>query len=174
MCVAQSFAATHKRVTDRCVRTNEIVMGIWATRSLPQEWQCGRAAKIRRRVPDEPVVGQAVFRHALEKAPHRHGGDEARHTAAEAEMLARPEAEMALWATIDVVDVGIGEFPPVAVAGAEGKRHLSPTCSVRPCSSVARMTVRLKRCADVLKRSDSSIAGSISAGSATMRRRALG
>src|SRR5262245_9206314 len=99
-------------------------MWIWATRSLPQEWQCRGAAKIRRRVPDKPVVGQAVFRHALEKAPHRHRGDEARHSAAEAEMLARPEAEMALWATIDVVDVGIREFPPVAIAGAEGKRHL--------------------------------------------------
>jgi hypothetical protein len=36
------------------------------------------------------------------------------------------------------------------------------------------MTVRLKRCAEVLKRSDSSIAGSISSGFATMRRRASG
>src|SRR5262245_18414029 len=99
-------------------------MWILATRSLPQKWQCRRAAKIRRRVPDQRIVAQTIVRHALEKAPHRHGGDKAPHAAAEAEMLARPEAEMALWATIDVVGVGIGEFPPVAVAGAEGEGDL--------------------------------------------------
>src|SRR5262245_57896339 len=99
-------------------------MPIPAKQSLPQEGQRRRAAKIRGRIPDQPVAGQAIVRHALEKTPHRHRGDEAGHAAAEAEMLARPEAEMALWATIDVIDVGIGEFPPVAVAGAEGERDL--------------------------------------------------
>jgi hypothetical protein len=89
-------------------------------------------------------------------------------------MLAGAEAEMALRPAIDVVDIGVGKFPPVAVAGTKASATLSPTLIRWPCISVSRMTVRLKRCADVLKRRDSSIAGSIRAGSATMRRRASG
>src|ERR671934_125478 len=48
---------------------------------------------------------------------------EPRHLAAEAEVLAGAEAEMALRPAIDVVDVRVGKFPPIAIAGAECKRH---------------------------------------------------
>jgi len=38
-------------------------------------------------------------------------------------MLAGAEAEMALRPAGDIVDVRVGKFPPIAVAGAECKRH---------------------------------------------------
>ena len=39
-------------------------------------------------------------------------------------MFCRAEAEVALRPALDVADVGIGEFAPVAVAGAERERDL--------------------------------------------------
>src|SRR5215510_4876642 len=115
-----------------------------------------------------------VFGHAFEKTLHCDRGDEPRHLAAEAEVLAGAEAEMALRPAIDVVDIRVGKFPPIAIAGAERKRHFVANVHSSAVQLVSRMTVRLKRCAEVLKRSDSSIAGSISAGFATRRRRASG
>ena len=65
-----------------------------------------------------------VFGYARQETFHRDLGDEPRHLTAEAEMLAGAEAEMALRPPLDVVEVRIGELPPIAVAGAEGERHL--------------------------------------------------
>src|SRR5215469_5227125 len=64
-----------------------------------------------------------VVGYAFEKTLHRDRGDEPRHLAAETEMLAGAKAEMALRPAVDVVDVRVGKFPPIAVAGAERKRH---------------------------------------------------
>src|SRR5882757_7838471 len=88
------------------------------------EWQRNRAAKVRGRIPGELVDGEMIVRHALKKALHGDLGDQPRHLAAQAEMLAGAKAEVTLRPAIDVVDVGIGEFPPVAVARAEGERDL--------------------------------------------------
>ena len=79
-------------------------------------------------------------------------------------MLADAEAEMALRPAIDVVDVGVGNFRRSRLPEPKASATLSPTRMLWPWTVVSRMTARLKRCADVLKRSDSSIAGSISAG----------
>src|SRR5262249_55243750 len=92
--------------------------------SMHRERQCDGAAKIRGRIPLQLVGREVEVRDSLEKALHRHLRDQPRHLAAEAEMLAGAETEMTLRAAIDVVDVGIREFPPVAVAGAEGERDL--------------------------------------------------
>ena len=64
-----------------------------------------------------------VLGHAFEKTLHCDRGDEPRHLAAEAEVLAGAKAEMALRPAIDVVDIRVGKFPPVAIAGAERERH---------------------------------------------------
>src|SRR3954470_3400498 len=65
-----------------------------------------------------------VIRHSLKEALHRHPSDQPRHLTAEAEVFADAETEMALGSAIDVVNVWVGEFPPVAVAGAKGERNL--------------------------------------------------
>src|ERR1700754_142671 len=65
-----------------------------------------------------------VFRYPREEALHRYPSDQARHLTAEAEVFAYAEAEMTLGSAIDVVHVRVGEFPPVAVAGAKGERNL--------------------------------------------------
>src|SRR6516162_10931850 len=64
-----------------------------------------------------------VVGYAFEETLHRDRGDEPRHLAAEAEMLAGAKGEMALRPAVDVVDVRVVKFPPIAVAGAESKRH---------------------------------------------------
>src|SRR5437667_1838493 len=91
---------------------------------MHREWQRHRAAKIRGRIPGELVDGEVIFRHAREEPFHCDFGDESRHLAAQAEMLAGAEAEMALRAPLDVVGVGIGKFSPIAVARAERERDL--------------------------------------------------
>ena len=115
-----------------------------------------------------------VIRHAFEKPPHCHRGDQPCHLTAQAEVLAGAKAEMPLRPPIDGVDIRVGNFRRSRFPDPNAKATLSPTRRVSPCRATSRVTVRLKRCADVLNRSDSSIAGSISAGSATMRRRASG
>src|SRR6516165_11522974 len=65
-----------------------------------------------------------IFGHSLEKPVHCDFGNKSRHLAAEAEMLAGTEAEMALRPPLDVVHVRIGEFAPIAVSGAKGEGHL--------------------------------------------------
>src|SRR5207245_8567101 len=87
------------------------------------ERQRAGTAKIRRRIPGDLIDLKMVFGHAFEKTLHGDRGDEPRHLAAEAEMLAGAEAEMALRPAGDIVDVRVGKFPPIAVAGAECKRH---------------------------------------------------
>src|SRR5262252_10844758 len=64
-----------------------------------------------------------IFRQAFEKTPHCHRGDEPCHLAAQAEMLACAKAEMTLWPAVDIVDIRVGELPPIAIAGAEGECH---------------------------------------------------
>src|SRR5262249_48576901 len=64
-----------------------------------------------------------VVGHALEKTLHCDRGNEPRHLAAEAEVLAGAKAEVTLRATLDIIDIRVGKFPPIAVAGAECKRH---------------------------------------------------
>src|SRR5512133_754514 len=115
-----------------------------------------------------------VIGHAFEEPPHCHRGDQPCHLTAQAEVLAGAKAEMPLRPPIDGVDIGVGKFPPVAIPGSERQGHFVADAQGSPCRGTSRMTVRLKRSADVLKRSDSSIAGSINAESATMRRRASG
>src|SRR6202022_3995480 len=68
--------------------------------------------------------GEVVFGNAIEKSLHGDLGDEPRHLAAETEMLANPEAQMALGPPLDVVDIRIAEFAPVSIAGPKGERHL--------------------------------------------------
>ena len=106
-----------------------------------------------------------IVRHALEEAAHGDFGDEPRHLAAEAEMLAGAEAEMALRAAVDIEPVGIGKFAVVAVSGAERERDLVAGVDGLAVHDPSRVATRLKRCAEVLKRSNSSIAGATSAGS---------
>src|SRR6266508_5546137 len=93
-------------------------------RSVGREWQRGGTAEIGRRVPRQLVDREVILGHALEEALHRNFGDQPRHLAAQAKMLAGAEAKMPLRPPLDVVDVGILEFPPVAVARAEGERDL--------------------------------------------------
>src|SRR5215831_7855265 len=93
-------------------------------RSVPYERQGAGAAKIRRRIPSDRIDRKVVFGHALEKTLHCDRGNEPRHLAAEAEVLAGAKAEMALRVTIDVVDIRVRKLPPIAIAGAECKRHL--------------------------------------------------
>jgi hypothetical protein len=88
---------------------------------------------------------------------------------AQAKVLAGAEAEMSERPPFDVEGVRIGKF-----ALPKASATLSPARMVWPCTATSRVAVRLKRCADVLKRSDSSIAGAMNAGSATSRRRASG
>lgn len=67
-------------------------------------------------------MAQRELRHLREELAHRRAGDEARELAADAEMLAGAEAEMADRPAVDVVAVGVGEFALVAVGGAVGER----------------------------------------------------
>ncbi len=39
-------------------------------------------------------------------------------------MLAHPKAQVALGPALNVVNVGIAEFAPIAITGSEGERHL--------------------------------------------------
>src|SRR5262249_47589311 len=115
-----------------------------------------------------------VLGHAFEKTLHCDRGDEPRHLAAEAEVLAGAKAEMALRPAIDVVDIRVGKFPPVAIAGAERERHFVANVHSFPVQLGLAHDRALETLRRGLKRSDSSIAGSISAGFATTRRRASG
>src|SRR4051812_21723859 len=65
-----------------------------------------------------------IIGHARQKSLHRHLGHEARHLAAEAEMLAGPEAEVSQRPAVDVVDVGVGKLPLVPVGRSKGERDL--------------------------------------------------
>ena len=95
---------------------------IRAQLSPAREWQCRRAAEIRRRIPGDFIDGEVIVRHALQKAPHGDFGDQPRHLAAEAKMLAGTEAQMPLRPAVDIEPVGIGKFPPVAIARAKRQR----------------------------------------------------
>ena len=140
----------------------------------PHERQRGRAAEIRRRIPRHFLDSEVIFRHALEEALHRNLGDEPRHLRCRGRNACPSRTRDGRRPPVDVEGVGIGKFPCVAIAEPNASATLSPTRIVWPCSSFSRMTTRLKRCAEVLKRSDSSMAGAISAGSATRRSRASG
>src|SRR5262249_20896391 len=87
-------------------------------KSVRYERQGDGAAKIRCRIPNDLIGRKMVFGHAFEKTLHCDRGDEPRHLAAEAEVLAGAKAEMALRPAIDVVDIRVGKFPPIAIAGA--------------------------------------------------------
>ncbi len=65
-----------------------------------------------------------IVRHSRQKPPHRRLGHETRHLAAETEMLAGAETQMSQRPAVDVIDVGIGEFAPVAVGRAIGEGDL--------------------------------------------------
>src|SRR5215472_353674 len=115
-----------------------------------------------------------VVGHAFEETLHRDRGDEPRHLAAEAEMLAGAKAEMALRPAVDVVDVRVGKFPPIAVAGAERKRHFvadAHSAAVQLGLAHDRALETLRRGVEAQRLLD---AGSTSAGLATRRRRASG
>src|SRR5580658_6024324 len=88
------------------------------------ERQRDGAAEIRGRIPGKLIDGEVVVRYALEKPPHRHFSDHARHLVAQAEMLASAEPEMVSRASIDVVLIGTGEFALIAIARSVGQRHL--------------------------------------------------
>jgi hypothetical protein len=81
-------------------------------------------------------------------------GNESRHLAAETEMLARAEAEMALRPTLDVCTSGSRNLRQSRLPDPKASATLSPVLSFCPCNSVSRMTVRLKRRTEVLKRSE--------------------
>ncbi len=65
-----------------------------------------------------------IVGHAFEEAPHRDLGDQPRELGAQAEVLARAEAQMPERAALDVVAVGIGKLAPVAVGRAIGQHDL--------------------------------------------------